>query len=306
MKICSCENESAAEQCSICGCENISVTYCGPIRIGTGMQRTEKWYDLYHCSDCGTIWHENDVYESGTYYQSAQYRIELEGTADIDEYYRRHDRECLEKFNYAGTDIFRDKTVADIGCGGGSWLDFLKGVAKKTIAIEPSEIYREHLKTKGHDAYAYTKEALKNYADQIDVLCSFDVIEHVDDPQMFAHEIFQLMKNGGQMIIGTPTDLKHLRELIGKEFDSFVFSVQHPWVFAEKGLTLLFENAGFQNISVKSYMRYGLGNVFAWLDEIKPQGHITYPCISKTINEAWKANLAETGYGDYLVVYATK
>jgi SAM-dependent methyltransferase len=261
---------------------------------------------LYRCSDCGTIWHENDVYESGTYYESAQYRIELEGSADIGEYYLRHDRECLEKFLYTGTDIFRNKTVADIGCGGGSWIDFLKGVAKKTVAIEPSEIYREQLKVKGHDTYAYISDALTDYSGRIDVLTSFDVIEHVDDPQMFAHEIFRLVKTGGNIIIGTPTELKHLRTLIGKEFDSFVFSVQHPWVFAEKGLKLLFERAGFKNISIRSFMRYGLGNVFAWLNEIKPRGNITYPCISNTINEAWKANLAETGYGDYLVVYATK
>ena len=35
-------------------------------------------------------------------------------------------------------------------------------------------------------------------------------------------------------------------------------------------------------------------------------GNVSYPLISDTINEAWKANLAEKGYGDYLVVYATK
>ncbi|GHU76594.1 hypothetical protein FACS189461_4330 [Spirochaetia bacterium] len=94
--------------------------------------------------------------------------------------------------------------------------------------------------------------------------------------------------------------------MLGSEFDSFVFSVQHPWVFSEKGLRLIFERAGFKDIQIKQYTNYGLGNVFAWLKEKAPKGHITYPCISSTMDQAWKSNLAEKGYGDYLVVYAKK
>lgn len=293
-------------QCSICGSKEISITYHGPIRVGLGSQRTEKLYDLYRCSVCDTIWHENDAYESKKYYESTRYRVELEGTADIEAFYARHDRECLEKFHYTGTDIFRDKIVADIGCGGGGWLDFLKGVARETVAVEPSELYRKHLNEKGHASYAYMNDATKDFENKIDVLTSFDVIEHVDNPQEFADDAFRLVKKGGKIIIGTPTDLGHLRGLLGNEFDSFVFSVQHPWVLSEKGLRIMFEKAGFKEISVRQFMKYGLGNVFAWLKERQPKGHVTYPCISRTMNEAWKANLAETGQGDYLVVYACK
>jgi 2-polyprenyl-3-methyl-5-hydroxy-6-metoxy-1,4-benzoquinol methylase len=296
--------------CSICGSKESRIIYHGPIRIGQGSRRTEKSYDVYQCLDCDTIWHENDTHVQN-YYESTQYRMELEGTADIDNFYINHDKECLDKFLYTGTDIFRGKIVADIGCGGGGWLDFLKDVASITIAVEPSKTYQKHLKEKGHITYAYMSDAIKDYSNSVDVLTSFDVIEHVTDPHNFVHDIFRLVSGlgggvSGRIIVGTPTDLKHLRQLLGIEFDSFVFSVQHPWIFSEKGLHIIFEKAGFKNIRIKHYMRYGLGNVFAWLKERSPRGHITYPCISSTMEEAWKCNLAEIGYGDYLVVYATK
>jgi SAM-dependent methyltransferase len=294
--------------CSICGSKEITITYHGPVRVGQGAKRTEKAYDLYQCLGCGTIWHENDVFAPENYYESTQYRIELEGSADINDFYAKHDKECLDKFVYTGTDIFRGKIVADIGCGGGGWLDFLKDVASTTVAVEPSEIYRKHLREKGHITYAYMNEAIQDYSNAINVLTSFDVIEHVTDPQDFVQDMSNLVSGGGggAAIVGTPTDFKHLRLLLGSEFDSFVFSVQHLWVFTEKGLRILFERAGFNKVKINHYMRYGLGNVFAWLKERGPKGHITYPCISATMEEAWKSNLAEIGYGDYLVVYATK
>jgi hypothetical protein len=141
--------------CTICGSKEVEVTYSGPIRIGLEQKRTEKAYDVYQCKNCDTIWHKNDAYIPEEYYESTQYRVELEGTSEMQNFYNKHDKDCLNKFRYTGTDIFRNKVVADIGCGGGGWLDFLKGVALKTVAIEPSEYYQKHLKEKGHIAFPY-------------------------------------------------------------------------------------------------------------------------------------------------------
>ncbi|GHU77233.1 hypothetical protein FACS189461_5530 [Spirochaetia bacterium] len=179
--------------CSICGSKDMLVTYNGPIRIGQGSKRTEKSYEVYQCSNCDTIWHENDVYSPEEYYESTQYRVELEGSSDIHNFYDKHDKECFDKFRYTGTGIFRDKVVADIGCGGGGWLDFLKGVARMTVAVEPSEYYRNCLKEKGHRAFAYMNDAFTEFSDKIDVLTSFDVIEHVAGPQSFVNDVFQLV-----------------------------------------------------------------------------------------------------------------
>jgi SAM-dependent methyltransferase len=250
------------------------------------------------------LWHAN--IRGNDYYESSEYRQEIEGTIDIHDFHKRHDCETLEKFSYTGTSIFRNKVVLDVGAGGGSWIDFLCGVAKKTIAIEPTTAFRDELVKRGHVAYSYARDAQKDYRGSVDVITSFDVIEHVSDPIEFADDIFSLLSPGGSIIIGTPSDHAHLRELLGDEFNQFIFSVQHPWVFGECSLQLIFSKVGFSNINVKTFTKYGLGNVFAWLKERKPCGQATYPCISDTADAVWKSSLAERGEGDYLVLYAKK
>lgn len=91
--------------------------------------------------------------------QNQDYRKALEGTLEEEEFYYLHDKDNLDKLQYTGTQIFRNSSVADIGCGCGAFLDFVKGVADKIIAIEPSETYRKVMTKKGFDTYAYAKDA---------------------------------------------------------------------------------------------------------------------------------------------------
>ncbi len=66
---------------------------------------------------------------------SARYRdIALQYGAEVP------DKETLDKLQYTKTDIFKGKSVADIGCGAGAFLVFLKGVAMNLVAIEPSRL----------------------------------------------------------------------------------------------------------------------------------------------------------------------
>ena len=112
------------------------------IRNGGLGKYTENAVDMWQCENCGVIWHEPVIEDTKAYYESKEYRNSLEGSTEQEMFYKLHDRETLDKFEYTGTEIFRHKVVSDIGCGAGAFLDFLKGVADTIIAIEPSEAYR--------------------------------------------------------------------------------------------------------------------------------------------------------------------
>ena len=241
------------------------------------------------------------------YYQSREYRDKLENSADISAYYRLHDREVLEKLEYTGTEVFRNAKVADIGCGGGSFLDFLSGAADEIVAVEPSAAYREHLEAKGYHTYMYAEDAVKDYMGALDVVTSFDVIEHVDDPVTFMKEVHHLLKPGGKAIIGTPSDCPVMRALMGKEYEQkLLYSFQHPWILSEKGFALCCETAGFHKISIVQKQRYGLSNVLSWLKERQPGGHRRYEFISETLDNAYRTEIEEKGLADYLVAYLEK
>ena len=141
-------------QCKICGSNNIKTIYNGLIRDGGLGKYTAKPVKMYQCCDCDVIWHEKTL-DTKKYYESQEYRKQLEGTSEESDFYRLHDWESFDKFQYTGTSIFRNKIVADIGCGCGAFLDFIKGVASKIIAIEPSETYRKIMDKKGFHTYPY-------------------------------------------------------------------------------------------------------------------------------------------------------
>lgn len=292
--------------CGLCNSSNVEIIYKGYIRDGKAGNYYKDEVPIYCCCDCKTIWHEElgDDYQS--YYESEDYRRNVDGTSEIGDFYRMHDAENLEKFRYTGTQIFRDKVVSDIGCGGGGFLDYIYTVAGNVIAVEPSSTYRRELEKKGFTVFPYASDALEKFKDEVDVLVSFDVIEHVKDPVRFVEEAYSLLSKGGYGFIGTPTDAPVMRELLGADYESFLFSTQHPWIFGERSFHVIAQKCGIESYSCKFYQRYGLGNLIYWMQNKKPGQHKKYDFVSKGLDEHWKADLEARGLSDYIVFEFSK
>lgn len=292
--------------CKICGSQNIKVIYNGLIRDGALNHFTSENIKIYQCDDCNVIWHE-PIIENSSYYESEEYRKSLEGTSEENDFYKLHDKESLDKFQYTGTTIFRHRIVCDIGCGCGAFLDYIKGVADKVIGIEPSSKYREIMNRKGFYTYAYAQEAIKDFHNKIDVITSFDVIEHVQSPKEFLSDVYSLLSNNGQAIIGTPTDAPVMRELLGEIYEkNLLFSTQHPWILSEYNMNLMAERIGFKNIKFKYFQRYSIGNMLGWLKTKKPKSDLKSDFITNTLNSVWKAQLEDNKFADYIVMYLNK
>ena len=294
-------------KCKICGSENTDIIYNDLIRDGGLGQYTKKPIKIFQCKDCDVIWHENKIDDVKKYYETEEYRKELEGSSEEEKFYELHDKETLDKLNYTGTTIFRNKIVADIGCGCGAFLDYVSGVAREVVAVEPSLKYRNIMSRKGFSTYSYADEAKKLYANKIDVITSFDVIEHVQSPESFIKDVYDLLTAGGKAIIGTPTDAPIMRSLLGKDYEKkLLFSTQHLWILSEKNLRITSEKCGFKNIDIKYYQRYGIDNMLGWLKDKEPKSEIKQKFITETLNNVWKAQLVDNGLADYIVLYLEK
>jgi len=291
-------------KCELCGSDAVKIIYKGVVRTGKRDGYTDKEYPVYQCSDCQTIWNYSSRDYSDKYYESTEYRERIENSSNIDEYYKLHDSDTLFKLKLTGTSIFRNKVVADIGCGGGSFLDFVSGVSSDVVAIEPSVEYQKTLRTKYH-TYPYASDAINDWKGKVDVVTNFDVIEHVPDPRAFIKDCYDLLSIGGQLIIGTPTDYPILRQMLGDTFNKFVFSIHHPWVLSENIMKKMAESAGFKKVEISKVQLYGLGNLLSWLLEKKPMGDTRYDFISETLNNAYMNEISQE-YGEYIVLKAEK
>lgn len=292
-------------ECKICGSKNVTIIYDDFIRNGAVGKLTDKPYQMYQCLECKTIWHTLEAGQNKEYYESEQYREELESKSATEDYFSLHDKEVLEKLEYTGTDIYRNKIVMDIGAGGGSFLDFVYLVAKQTIAIEPSKIYRNDMSERGHIVYPYAKDAIAD-GKKADIIVSFDVIEHVDSPKEFMNEVYELLSDKGVAYIGTPTDAPVLRTMLGHSYEQFLFSYQHPWVLSTDSFEMIGREAGFDNIEIRQAQRYGLANAFTWLHEQRPMGHNQLDFIPRSLEDHYKRTCEELKQADYMICVAKK
>lgn len=135
--------------------------------------------------------------------------------------------------------MFHDKTVLDIGCGGGGKTCYYATFGpKKIIGIDIVPHYAEEgnafAKEKGLDPIAsfMTGDASQMpFADNtFDTIIMNDAMEHVDQPEKTLEECFRVLKPGGHLYINFPPYYHpygaHLSDAIGIPWVHSLFSEQ--------------------------------------------------------------------------------
>jgi len=292
--------------CEICGTDLWSLTYKGPIRAGSfGTFRNDS--TVATCSGCGVSrLAEADSIDQKAY-ESKEYRVAVDQGLQVTDFYRHADPVQIYYMEAVAPYSFRDKTVADIGCGAGSFIDHISGLAEKIIAIEPTEMYLDSLRNRGYEVYNYVSEAITVRPESVDYVIAFQVIEHVQNPRIFLAEILALLKPGGTLLIATPNKEDIMMKLLPEVFPSFFYRMAHRWYFDRKSLTRNAVEAGF-NIESERYLHtMNMSNMLSWLIQRRPTGNSnSLPGIDTRADALWNIYLETSGQADTLFLKVSK
>ncbi|MDZ4794697.1 MAG: class I SAM-dependent methyltransferase [Bacteroidota bacterium] len=110
------------------------------------------------------------------------------------------------------------KTLLDIGCGSGKWVNYLTGQGLTATGIEPSFSLYDHF-LNGNPAFFYgtiDEFATANTGNAFDVITTFDVLEHIKDPVSFMKTITRLMHPGSHLLMSMPDVRSCHRKITGK------------------------------------------------------------------------------------------
>lgn len=290
--------------CPICGSVEATAAVRTRVRMGRFGDLSDLEHDIMRCSGCGVLALPDLLEDRAGYYESEQYRADVDGSFDACAFHALHDAEQTRHLRVTGTELFRDAVVADIGCGAGSFLDAVSGLVKRRIAVEPAAMYHAHLAGRGCDIYPYAADAVKDHAGEVDVAVSFAVIEHLEDPQALLRDARTLLRPGGHVVISTPNTRDVLLEALPDVYPSFFFRKVHSWYFDADSLERALTLAGFTDVRIVPVQRFGLGNFLGWLAHERPTGDAMPAYVTPAVDAVWRAELERTGRADFLYAIA--
>ena len=115
----------------------------------------------------------------------------------------------------------RNLKILDIGCGGGLLSEPMSRLGAKVTGIDASEknikIANAHLK-KSKLKINYicaSPESLKTTKEQFDVILNMEIVEHVEDVELFIKKSSELLKKKGLMFVAT----------LNKTLKSYIFAI---------------------------------------------------------------------------------
>ena len=273
--------------------------YEGPIRVGRFGSLSERPHTVWRCSVCGAgCLDEQTLIDYG----SAEYRELVDGGDTVEQFHALHDGEQAEKLRIVGADRLRDRVVADIGCGAGSFLDLAKGMACATLGIEPTRAYHDTLRASGHAVFPYADQVSDEWVGRVDLAVCFSVVEHVQDPVCLLAGIRHLLAPTGRLVLSTPNRRDWLLEVLPQDYGAFFYRLVHQWYFDAASIEQLALRAGFSHCAVAYVHRFDLSNLLLWLRDRRPTG-LGKLAVPAALDAAYARGLEAAGRADYL--YAT-
>ena len=117
-------------------------------------------------------------------------------------------KSILKKLKKRDDTYLKNVKILDIGCGGGLLCEPLTRLGAQVVGIDASnkniKIAKIHAKKSGLKVnyYCTTPENF-NYKEKFDVVLNMEIVEHVEDVNLFLKESSKFLKKNGIMFIAT-------------------------------------------------------------------------------------------------------
>ena len=130
------------------------------------------------------------------------------------------------KINSKEAKPLRGLRILDIGCGGGLLTEPMARLGGKVVGVDPSEknisVAKNHLSQTNLnvDYINSTAEQLVEWGEKFDVILNMEVIEHVQNIEIFISSCQSLLNPGGIMFVATlnRTLKSYIFAIIGAEY----------------------------------------------------------------------------------------
>ncbi len=286
----------AGTGCYLCGERDFSCR--------SGGVRDDPRIRVCECGGCGLVYLSSlDHSGDGFYQESGMHGDEA---VDINVWLSASEADDTRRYEYLKGRL-PERKILDFGCGAGGFLMRARHKAKVAIGVELEERLQWYFNRNGLRVYPGLDDLEKSEA-EFDLITLFHVMEHLADPRDILRRLALCLDDDGEMIVEVPNADDALLTLYECEaFAGFTYWSCHLFLFSNRTLPLLVEQAGLRLNYIRQVQRYPLSNHLYWLAKGRPGGHQVWDFLdSAALSASYEKELAAIGRCDTLIMSVSK
>lgn len=141
--------------------------------------------------------------------------------------------------------------ILDVGCGIGYFLEEAKKRNWEVYGTEYTDVAVEICKNKGISMQNGVLDPSHYDTESFDVITSFEVIEHINNPKEELASFYRLLRKGGAVYVTTPNFNSLLRYRLKETYDMICYP-EHLSYYTPKTLRHVFRKAGFASGKIET------------------------------------------------------
>lgn len=257
--------------CPLCNKPGSSLL-ASELRRGTGI--------VYFCADCEHGYLVDNPHKDAKAYYDGEYRKEVSHKATVastnpKEIFDTYVRYQSDRLEVIVPNLTKSTRLLEVGASAGQFIAHVKDLVALVHAIELdsecASFLRSNLNVEVETEFLSESEF---HANKYDIVCAFQVLEHVGNASQFIESLKQVCEYGGKIFVEVPSLHDPLRAVWAvPEYEKFYFHSEHLHYFSAQSLTRAAVMAGFRpdQVSVRFSQDYNVLNHVNWILNRIPQ-----------------------------------
>jgi SAM-dependent methyltransferase len=256
--------------CPVCS-KNTSRLMADKLRSGENRK-------IFFCPDCemGILDNKQNEEELRRYYQKnyrKEYKPALAQKTNAKKLFDSYVNFQQNRLKLIKPYLKKGKRLLEIGCSAGMFLYNVRGKVSEAVGMDFDLDSAEFARKKcGCKIYSDKLTEIPLKEKSFDIICAFQILEHVKSPVEFLSEVRRYLNDGGILFLEVPNIDDALISTYKLDYHfQFYFHSAHLYYYSRKALNIILKKSGFKG---KFYFTqdYNVINHFNWIINDKPQG----------------------------------